>query len=162
MHRPFSHAKRDTHQRGAQNSPLKSRPVPYAPAGLSPGTGRTAPPARRGLKVAEHQGVGFRIGQHQPCIAENRARGDKQADGGRRSQLDRASGTERVTTSRRPKRVSRKKRIPDQQAIPRPVCQPIPSLPASVTPHQHRAANARADDKRAGWHKTPSAASRAD
>ncbi len=43
-------------------------------------------------------------------------------------------GTERVTTSRRPNRVSRKNKIPDQQAIPRPICQPMPSLPASVTP----------------------------
>ena len=43
-------------------------------------------------------------------------------------------GTERVTTSRRPNLVSRKNRIPDQQAIPRPICQPMPSLPASVTP----------------------------
>ena len=34
-----------------------------------------------GEKVAEHQRVGFRIGQHQPGIAKAED-GDKQADGG--------------------------------------------------------------------------------
>ncbi len=56
-------------------------------------------------------------------------------------------GTERVTTSRRPKRVSRKKRSPtSRQFRGQSASQSLRYRPAS--PHQHRAANARADDKR--------------
>lgn len=85
-----------------------------------------------GAKVTEHQRVGFRIGQHQPGIAKTED-GDKQADGGRQSQLDRLR-------HRAGDHFAQAKAGQQEEEDPRPagnsgpVCQPIPSLPASVTP----------------------------
>jgi hypothetical protein len=56
-------------------------------------------------------------------------------------------GTERVTTSRRPKRVSRKKRTPtSRRSRGQSASQSLRYRQRD--PYQHRAANARADDKR--------------
>lgn len=99
----FSHAERDTHQRGAQNS-HKIAPGTFTRLQGYRQTGRTAPPAPGG-ESPKHQGVGFHWPSTSPALRDRTA--TNQADGGRQSQLDRLRGTERVTTSRRPSGSSR-------------------------------------------------------
>ena len=146
MRRQFSHAERDTHQRGAQNSPQNRARYLTRLQGYRQEQAAQRHQRAGGEKVAEHQGVGFRIGQHQPGIAKTED-GDKQADGGRQSQLDRLR-------HRAGDHFAQAKAGQQEEEDPRPAGNSEASLPANPFatgqrhPHQHRAANARADDKR--------------
>ena len=88
MRRQFGHAERDPHQGSAQNGPQNGARHLTRLQGYRQEQAAQRHQRAGGEKVAEHQGVGFGIGEHQPGVAKAE-NGDKQADGGRQPQLDR-------------------------------------------------------------------------
>ncbi len=133
MRRQFSHAERDTHQRGAQNSPQNRARYLTRLEGYRQEQAATAPPARRGRESRRASGRWF---SHWPAPArhcENRGR-RQQADGGRQSQLDRLRHRAGDHFAQAKAGQQEEEDPPTSRQFRGQSRQPIPSLPASVTP----------------------------